>query len=163
MNDVQSSGVVMRGEPKMTAAQDGMKSARSRENATRPRSFMKRARLATLIVALTAVVAVAAGTAGETNAFALPVPGGDDVPLAESALPPHSSPSMHSAHCALKYAAVLDLAELAHRDGKSSSAYRHAFNNVAGQMNDCDSGARYAASSSVVVEAAAGAGSASYE
>ena len=156
----------MRGEPKMTGAQDGMKSARSRENATRPRSFMKRARLATLIVALTAVVAVAAGTAGETNAFALPVPGGNDVPLAGSALAPHStysSPSSHSAHCALKYAAVLDLAELAHRDGKSSSAYRHALNNVAGQMNDCDSGARYAASSSVVMEAAAGAGAASYE
>jgi hypothetical protein len=159
----------MRGEPHMTDAQDGMKSARSRENATRTRSFMKRARLATLIAALTAVVAVTAGTAGETNALALPVPGGDDVPLAGSALPPHStysspsSPSAHSAHCALKYAAVLDLAELAHRDGKSSSAYRHAFNNVAGQMNDCDSGARYAASSSVESEAAAGAGTASDE
>ena len=156
----------MRGQPHMTDAQDGMKSARSRENATRTRSFIKRVRLATLIVALTAVVAVTAGTAGETNAFALPVPGGDDVPVAGADVAPHStysSPSSPSAHCALKYAAVLDLAELAHRDGKSSSAYRHAFNNVAGQMNDCDSGAHYAASSSVVVEAAAGAGSASYE
>jgi hypothetical protein len=61
---------------------------------------------------------------------------------------------LHSAHCALKYAAVLDLAELARRDGKSSSAYLHAFSNVASQMNDCGSGARYAAPSSIVVEAA---------
>jgi hypothetical protein len=59
--------------------------------------------------------------------------------------------------------AVLDLAELARRDGKSSSAYQHAFSNVAGQMSDCDNGARYAGSPSAVVKAATGAASAAYE
>ena len=106
-----------------------------------------------LIVALTAVVAVTAGAAGETNAFAMPIPGMDGVP----------PPSSHSVHCSLKYAAVLDLAELARRDGKSSSAYQHAFSNVAGQMSDCDNGARYAGSPSAVVKAATGAASAAYE
>jgi hypothetical protein len=154
----------MRSEPQVTEARGSMKTARSRENATRARAFMKHGRFVMLIVVLMAVVAVAAGTASETNAFAVPVPGVDDVPQSASALP---SPSPHSPHCALKYAAVLDLAELARRDGKSSSAYQHAFNRVAGEMNDCGSGARYVASSSVAVavavEAAAGAGSAAYE
>jgi hypothetical protein len=116
-----------------------------------------------LIVALSVVVAVAAGTAGETNAFAVPVLVVDDAPLSVSALPAPSAPSPHSPHCALKYAAVLDLAELARRDGKSSTAYQRAFNRVAGEMNDCGNGARYVASSSVAVEAAADAGSAAYE
>lgn len=109
------------------------------ENATRTRSFMKRTRLVMLIVALTAVVVVTAGAAGETNAFALPVAGTDSSQLSASGLAPHSS---HSLHCELKYAAVLDLAELARHEGKSSSTYQHAFNNVSGQMNDCSSSAR---------------------
>ncbi|MGF7131150.1 hypothetical protein P3T40_002632 [Paraburkholderia sp. EB58] len=148
----------MLGEPQVRDGQGRGKPTRSRENTTRTCSFIKRTRFVMLIVALMAVVAVAAGTAGETNAFAVPVP--DDVSQSASALP---SPSPHSQHCALKYAAVLDLAELARRDGKSSSAYQHAFNRIAGEMNDCGSGARYVASSSVAVEAAAGAGSAAYE
>lgn len=142
----------MRNELQVRGGQGSMNSACAQQNATRTRSFMKRARLAMLIVALTAVVAVTAGTAGETNAFAMPIPGMDGVP----------PPSSHSVHCSLKYAAVLDLAELARRDGKSSSAYQHAFNKVTGQMNNCSGGERYAASSSVV-EAATGAGPASYE
>lgn len=44
--------------------------------------------------------------------------------------------------CALKYAAVLDLAELGQRYGKSSDTYLHAFGSVAGQMHTCDSGSR---------------------
>jgi len=144
----------MRSEPKVRDGRGSMKPGCSHENATCSHFFLRRTRLALLIVALVAVVAVAAGTAGETNAFAVPVPGVDEVPLSGSVLPPDSSRSFHSAHCALKYAAVLDLAELARRDGKSSSAYLHAFSNVASQMNDCGSGARYAAPSSIVVEAA---------
>jgi hypothetical protein len=126
-------------------------------------------KFATLIVALAAVVAVTAGTAGETNAFAVPVPGVDDGPFPTSILAPHSphSPHLprlsHPPRCALKYAAVLDLAELARRDGKSSSVYRHAFNNVAGQIDECNSGARYASASVAVVAADGGAGSAADE
>ena len=150
----------MRSEPQVRDGQGSVQPAHLHENATRSRSFMKRMRFVMLIVALTAVVAVTAGAAGETNAFAVPMPGVDDVPQSASALPPRSS---HSARCALKYAAVLDLAELARRDGKSSSAYQHAFSNVAGQMSDCDNGARYAGSPSAVVKAATGAASAAYE
>ncbi|WP_143788308.1 hypothetical protein [Paraburkholderia phenazinium] len=146
-----------------------MTPARSRENVTRTRSFFRRMKFATLIVALAAVVAVTAGTAGETNAFAVPVPGVDDGPFPTSILAPHSPhlphlPRLsHPPRCALKYAAVLDLAELARRDGKSSSVYLHAFNNVAGQIDECNSGARYASASVAVVVADGGAGSAADE
>ena len=159
----------MQGEPQARGGQGSMPPARSRENLTRTRSFFRRMKFATLIVALAAVVAVTAGTAGETNAFAVPVPGVDDGPFPTSILAPHSphSPHLprlsHPPRCALKYAAVLDLAELARRDGKSSSVYRHAFNNVAGQIDECNSGARYASASVAVVAADGGAGSAADE
>ena len=159
----------MQGEPQARGGQGSMTPARSRENVTRTRSFFRRMKFATLIVALAAVVAVTAGTAGETNAFAVPVPGVDDGPFPTSILAPHSPHSPHSPRlshpprCALKYAAVLDLAELARRDGKSSSVYRHAFNNVAGQIDECNSGARYASASVAAVAADGGAGSAANE
>jgi hypothetical protein len=159
----------MQGEPQARGGQGSMTPARSLENVTRTRSFFRRMKFATLIVALAAVVAVTAGTAGETNAFAVPVPGVDDGPFPTSILAPHSphSPHLprlsHPPRCALKYAAVLDLAELARRDGKSSSVYRHAFNNVAGQIDECNSGARYASASVAVVAADGGAGSAADE
>jgi hypothetical protein len=129
----------MRHELEARHGRHGMNLAHTRENATRTRSFLKRTRLVMLIVALTAVVIVTAGAAGETNAFALPVPGMDSTQLSASGLAPHSS---HSIHCELKYAAVLDLAELARHEGKSSRTYQHAFHNVSGQMNDCNSSAR---------------------
>ena len=159
----------MQGEPQARGGQGSMTPVRSRENVTRTRSFFRRMKFATLIVALAAVVAVTAGTAGETNAFAVPVPGVDDGPFPTSILAPHSPhlphlPRLsHPPRCALKYAAVLDLAELARRDGKSSSVYRHAFNNVAGQIDECNSGARYASASVAVVAADGGAGSAADE
>jgi|GEM_PF-1395662 len=162
----------MQGEPQARGGQGSMTPARSRENVTRTRSFFRRMKFATLIVALAAVVAVTAGTAGETNAFAVPVPGVDDGPFPTSILAPHSPHSPHLPHlprlshpprCALKYAAVLDLAELARRDGKSSNVYLHAFNNVAGQIDECNSGARYASASVAVVAADGGAGSAADE
>lgn len=156
----------MQGEPQARGGQGSMTPARSRENVTRTRSFFRRMKFATLIVALAAVVAVTAGTAGETNAFAVPVPGVDDGAFPASILAPHSPhlPRLsHPPRCALKYAAVLDLAELARRDGKSSSVYRHAFNNVAGQIDECNSGARYASASVAAVVADGGAGSAADE
>uniref|UniRef100_S0DGT6 Uncharacterized protein n=1 Tax=termite gut metagenome TaxID=433724 RepID=S0DGT6_9ZZZZ len=103
-------------------------------------TLKKRGVVTMLLLALVAVVSVTAETGGETNAFAWPVPA-----AVEEAPRPASGASPH---CALKYAAMLDLAELARRDGKSSAAYLHAFDKVTAQMNACDAGERYVASSS---------------
>ena len=106
-------------------------------------SLCKLTGLIMLTVAIALMAAVVARVGGATDAFPLPIPT-EHSPQPASDLPPH---------CALKYAAVLDLAELERSYGKSSGAYLHAFGNVAGQMNDCHKGERYSATSSGAAQA----------
>jgi len=103
-------------------------------------SLRKLTGLATLVAALTLMVALAARVGSGTDAFPVAIPATQRMPGA-AGLPPQ---------CALKYAAVLDLAELARGYGKSSGVYRHAFGDVSGQMDACRTGKHYASSSGVV-------------
>lgn len=96
--------------------------------------------LATLAAALALMVALAARVGGDTDALPVPIPAAQPTPGAAGSPP----------QCALKYAAVLDLAELARGYGKSSGVYRHAFGNVSGQMDACRTGKHHASSSGVV-------------
>lgn len=106
-------------------------------------SWRKRIRLAVLgatvfalgaVAGTSAVTFVSAALAGNTGRTGDAV--SQQTPHMHSSLPALDSPS----HCALKYTAVVDLTELEQRYGKSSRVYRHAFGNVAGQMNACGVG-----------------------
>jgi hypothetical protein len=90
-----------------------------------------------LLVAVTLMTAVVARVDSQTDAFQVAITA-DAAPLASTRLAPH---------CALRYTAVLDLAELGRSYGKTSGAYRHAFGHVSGKMNDCRAGEQYAAMS----------------
>jgi hypothetical protein len=136
-DNVRLSTCAMPGENQASPERDAATLADSHESDSRPRSLRKHAGFTVLFVALTVVVSIAAAAAGKTDAFAWPAPAMDEVA---------PSTSEASPHCALKYAAVLDLAELARRYGKASPIYLHAFNKVAAQMNACGRSERYAAS-----------------
>lgn len=160
-------------------SQAGMTARRSPASGSRNRGLQKRGGIAVLLAALSAVVAIAATTGGEANAFALPVPFAEVLPaertLAE--VPPsdvtpaddmpldaRQAPQPHSSSCGLRYAAVLDLAEFARHYGKTSGAYRHAFGSVANQLDACRTDERYAAASSDPADVSrAGAAVSSYD
>ncbi|RFU44937.1 hypothetical protein D0B32_24605 [Paraburkholderia sp. DHOC27] len=94
-----------------------------------------------LMVAATIMVALVVRVGSDTDPFPVAIPGEaaalEASPLAMSGEPPH---------CGLKYAAVLDLAELGRSYGKESQTYRRAVDKVSGKVsgkaNDCRIGAR---------------------
>jgi hypothetical protein len=104
----------------------------------------------TLIAAVTAMTAVVTRVDSETDAFPMTIPV-EASPSAAAAL----AKSDPAPPCALKYADVLDLAELERSYGKTSRAYRGAVGNVSGRLNDCRITERVTQSDSVLRVASA--------
>ncbi|MFM0156957.1 hypothetical protein [Paraburkholderia sediminicola] len=102
----------------LISRQGSAQAVRSRFNAVRTRTLCEVGVLATMIVA--AGVAIAVGervTNTETRAVHRAIEPGQD--------------------CSAKYAALLDLAELARRDGKSSEVVMRGLSDSGGAMSEC--------------------------
>jgi hypothetical protein len=90
--------------------------------------------LMTLIVALVVTLMATVVTEVDSDTDAFPValvtePASSAAPVPTASAPPP--------HCALQYAAVLDLAELHRSNGATSDAYRSALGKVSAKLNDC--------------------------
>jgi hypothetical protein len=88
----------------------------------------------TLTVALVVTLMATVVTEVDSKTDAFPVALLDEVTSSAAATP---TASAQLSHCALQYAAVLDLAELHRNDGASSNAYRSALGTVSARLNDC--------------------------
>ncbi|CAB3641587.1 hypothetical protein LMG24238_00321 [Paraburkholderia sediminicola] len=91
---------------------------RPRYNATRTRTLCKFGALATMIVATGIAIAVGEGIAST------------ETPAVHRTIEPEQD-------CSAKYAALLDLAELVRRDGKSSEVVMRGLSDRGGAMGDC--------------------------
>ncbi|MFM0731698.1 hypothetical protein PQQ52_14535 [Paraburkholderia sediminicola] len=104
--------------PPWIRGQGSAQAVQSRFNATRTRTLCKVAVLATMIVATGVAIAVGESvTDTETLAMHRAIESEQD--------------------CSAKYAALLDLAELARRDGKSSEVVVRGLSDRGGAMSDC--------------------------
>lgn len=104
--------------PPWMSEQGSAKAVRSRFNAVRTRTIYKVGALATVIVATGVAIAVGEGiTKTETHVVHRAIEPGQD--------------------CSAKYAALLDLAELARRDGKSSEVVVRGLSDRGGAMSGC--------------------------
>ncbi|NPT58840.1 hypothetical protein GNZ13_30855 [Paraburkholderia sp. 5N] len=98
--------------------QGSARAARSGFNVVRARTLCKVSALATMIVATGVAIALGEGiTQTETHAVHRAVESQQD--------------------CSAKYAALLDLAELARRDGKSSEVVVRGLSDGGGAMSEC--------------------------
>lgn len=96
--------------------------------------------LVMLIVAVTVMTVVVTRVDSETDAFPLAMPQ-QPAPSTSATLAAAVPPS----HCALQYAALLDLAQMARNDGVSSDTYRRALHKVSARLNECQADERHAA------------------
>ncbi|CAE6787685.1 hypothetical protein R75461_04577 [Paraburkholderia nemoris] len=104
--------------PQWMSEQGSAQPVRPRFDAVRTRTLCKFGALATMIVATGIAIAVGEGIAStETPAVHRAIESGQD--------------------CSAKYAALLDLAELARRDGKSSEVVMRGLSERGGAMGDC--------------------------
>ncbi|HZZ06284.1 hypothetical protein [Paraburkholderia sp.] len=104
--------------PPWISGQGRAQTVRSRFNAVRTRRLYKVAVLATMIVATGVAIAVGESvTNTETHVVHRAIESGQD--------------------CSAKYAALLDLAELARRDGKSSEVVVRGLSDRDGAMSEC--------------------------
>ncbi|CAE6785082.1 hypothetical protein R69746_04469 [Paraburkholderia aspalathi] len=104
--------------PQWMSEEGSARTLRPRFNAIRTRTLCKVGALATMIVATGIAIAVGEGIAStETPAVHRAIESGQD--------------------CSAKYAALLDLAELARRDGKSSEVVMRGLSDRGGAMGDC--------------------------
>ncbi|CAE6716705.1 hypothetical protein R69927_04882 [Paraburkholderia domus] len=104
--------------PAWMSEQGRAKAVRSRFNAVRTRTLCKVSALATMIVAAGVAIAVGEGITNiETHAVHRAIEPAQD--------------------CSAKYAALLDLAELARRDGKSSEVVVRGLSDRGGAMSGC--------------------------
>jgi hypothetical protein len=86
--------------------------------------------IVSVVITLTAIVVTEVDS--KTDAFPVAL-------LTETAslAAPAPTASAKPQHCALQYAAVLDLAELHRSNGVASDAYRSALGKVSAKLNDC--------------------------
>ncbi|MFL9860732.1 hypothetical protein PQR72_34200 [Paraburkholderia madseniana] len=104
--------------PQWKSEQGSAHPLRPRFNAVRTRTLWKVGVLATMIVAIGMAIAVGEGVAST------------ETPAVHRAIEPEQD-------CSAKYAALLDLAELARRDGKSSEVVMRGLSDRGGAMGDC--------------------------
>jgi hypothetical protein len=88
----------------------------------------------TLIVALVVMLSATVVTEVDSEIDAFPVALLTEVTPSAAHTPTASAQPLH---CALQYAAVLDLAELHRNHGATSNAYRSALGKVSAKLNDC--------------------------
>ncbi|MFM0081834.1 hypothetical protein P0D72_23680 [Paraburkholderia sediminicola] len=104
--------------PQWTSEQGSAQAVRPRFNAIRTRTLCKVGALVMMIVATGVAIAVGEGIAST------------ETPAVHRAIEPEQD-------CSAKYAALLDLAELARRDGKSSEVVMRGLSGRGGAMGDC--------------------------
>jgi len=104
--------------PQWKSEKGSAQTLRPRFNAVCTRTLCKVGVLATMIVAIGMAIAVGEGVAST------------ETPAVHRAIEPEQD-------CSAKYAALLDLAELARRDGKSSEVVMRGLSDRGGAMGDC--------------------------